>query len=408
MSKKPDKQGSALSRRQWLRHPWWLAGALLLIALIVAALWPQPIAVETAAIDRGPLTASVLEEGQTRIRHRYVVAAPVAGFMQRIPLRAGAGVTAGETVVATIAPAQSNLLDPRARTAAEAALARAQAALQLSKEERERSEALRAQAEREFARLDRLRASGAVSEQQWEEAQSLQEVRERERSAAAFRVAVAEFEVEQAQAALLNSTGEGADAPLRIASPVSGFVLQVFEESARQVAAGQPLLEVGDPRDLEAEIELLSTDAVGVRPGAPVSIEHWGGAEPLHGSVVMVEPAGFTKISALGVEEQRVRVRVEFESIPAALALGDRYRVEARIVTWHSDDVVRIPTGALFRRGNDWMTFIVEGGRAQLRAIDVGHTDGRLAEVISGITVGEEVVVHPPESLADGLRVERG
>jgi HlyD family secretion protein len=193
---------------------------------------------------------------------------------------------------------------------------------------------------------------------------------------------------------------------MRILAPIDGFVLNVFEESARVVAPGQPIMEVGDPHDLEAEIELLSSDAVAVAPGADVSIEEWGGEQPLRGRVSLVERAGFTKYSALGVEEQRVKVRVDLiEPTPPGRELGDRYRVEARIVTWRGDDVLQLPTGALFRRGGDWMIFVVEDGTARLRKVEIAHNNGIAAEVLAGVPEGATVIVHPADQVRDGVSV---
>jgi HlyD family secretion protein len=187
---------------------------------------------------------------------------------------------------------------------------------------------------------------------------------------------------------------------------VSGFVLNVLEESARVVMPGAPIMEVGDPNDIEAEIELLSSDAVGVRPGAEVSIEQWGGDAPLRGKVSVVEPGGYTKISALGVEEQRVKVRVDFlDPLPPGKTLGDRYRVEARIVTWRGDRVLQVPTGALFRRGGDWMTFVLDGRTARQTKVEIAHNNGTAAEVLSGLTEGQRVIVHPPDSITGGATV---
>jgi HlyD family secretion protein len=194
--------------------------------------------------------------------------------------------------------------------------------------------------------------------------------------------------------------------PLQLLAPVDGYVLNVYEESARVVPPGLPIMEVGDPEDLEAEIELLSSDAVGVAPGAAVSIEHWGGDSPLRGRVSVVEPAAFTKVSALGVEEQRVKVRVDFlDSGPSGRRLGDRYRVEARIVTWRGDNVLRVPAGALFRRGNDWMIFAVRQGRAQIRKVEIAHSNGVAAEVRSGLAEGDAVIIHPPDAIHDGASI---
>ena len=204
----------------------------------------------------------------------------------------------------------------------------------------------------------------------------------------------------------MQATGEsaGAGQPIEIRAPVTGFVLNISEESALPVAPGLPIMEVGDPKDLEAEIELLSSDAVNVKPGADVSIEQWGGGNPLHGKVALVEPGGFLKVSALGVEEQRVKVRVNFNDLPAGV-LGDRYRVEARIVTWTSDRVLQIPTGALFRRGNQWMAFAVKNGRAKLSAVAIDHTNGTAAELKGGLSEGDQVILHPPDAVADGVSI---
>jgi HlyD family secretion protein len=195
--------------------------------------------------------------------------------------------------------------------------------------------------------------------------------------------------------------------PLKILAPVTGYVLNVFEESARMLTAGTQIMEVGDTKDMEAEIELLSSDAVGVQPGADVSIEQWGGDAPLRGKVSVVEPGGYTKVSSLGVEEQRVKVRVDFiDALPPGTVIGDRFRVEARIVTWHGDNVLQIPTGALFRRGGEWMTFLYENGKARQVKVDIAHNNGVAAEVRGGVTEGQRVIVHAPDAVADGAAVE--
>jgi HlyD family secretion protein len=255
-----------------------------------------------------------------------------------------------------------------------------------------------------------LKTKGAISTKEWDTAETQVAMITRELHSAEFAIRVAEFERVQAQAALaqVQAPTTGKSEPLTLLSPVTGFVLGVQEESARVVAAGTPLMEVGDPTDLEAEIELLSSDAVGVQPGAEVSIEQWGGSSPLRGKVAVVEPGGFTKVSALGVEEQRVKVRVEFtDPIPATHPLGDRFRVEARILTWRSAGVLQVPTGALFRRGNDWMTFVLSGGKARLTKVEIGRTNGLAAEVRDGLQPGEAVILHPPDAVADGVAVKR-
>jgi HlyD family secretion protein len=386
--------------------PYAMAAAIL--GAVVAGLRPKPITVETALVNRGPLTVTVFEEGKTRIRHRYVISAPVAGFLNRVDLRAGAPIKAGETMLATIKAEFSSFLDPRTRAQAEAHAKAAETARMQRQAELDRVNASLDLAKKELVRADALRQTGAIATQQWDSAENRVQVLTRELRAAEFALRVADFEVAQAHAGLLQATELSAEQsePLKIISPVDGYVLNVYEESARIITPGTPIMEVGDPRDLEVEIELLSSDAVGVAPGADVLIEQWGGEAPLRGRVSVVEPGAFTKISALGVEEQRVRVRVDFlDPMPPGKELGDRYRVEARIVTWRGNDVLQVPTGALFRRGNDWMTFVVENGKAVLRKVEIGHNNGIASEVQSGLSQGDTVVIHPPDTLKDGASV---
>jgi HlyD family secretion protein len=395
-------------RGLWRKVLLWAFGALLLTA-IVLGLWPKPIPVETAVVSRGPLTVSVLEEGKTRIRHRFAISPPVAGYLNRVALRAGAPIRAGETVLATIEAEQSGFLDPRTRAEAEARVKASEANRQQRRSEADRARAALDLAQKDFARANELLRGKVISRQEWDTAENRMSLLSRELNAAEFAMRVAGFELTQARATLvqLQSPAAGPSQRLRIVSPVDGYVLNVYEENARVITAGTPIMEVGDPRDLEAEIELLSSDAVAVAPGAAVSIEQWGGEGVLRGRVSLVERGGFTKISALGVEEQRVKVRVDFlDSPPTGRELGDRYRVEARIATWHGEDVLQIPTGALFRRGGDWMTFVVENRKARLRKVEIGHNSGLAAEVFSGLAEGEAVVVYPPDSVTDGASVE--
>jgi HlyD family secretion protein len=392
---------------QWRKFVPYAIGTAILAA-IVAGLRPRPIAVETAAVHRGPLVVSVFEEGKTRIRHRYIISPPVAGFLNRVELRAGAPIKAGETVLATIKAESSGFLDPRAQAQAEARVKAAETTRMQRQAELDRANAALDLARKELVRADALRKTGAISTQQWDSAENRLQVLTRELHAAEFALRVADFEVAQARAALLQArepTAEQAE-PLKISAPVDGYVLNVYEESARVVTPATPIMEVGDPRDLEAEIELLSSDAVKVASGAEVSIEHWGGETPLRGRVSVVEPGAFTKISALGVEEQRVKVRVDFlDPIPPGQDLGDRYRVEARIVTWRGDGVLQVPSGALFRRGNDWMVFVVENGRAALRKVEIAHNSGIAAEVRSGLSQGDTVIIYPPDAVKNSAAV---
>lgn len=392
--------------RPWRRAILWLLAAAAL-ALIVVNLLPKPVQVEVTYPVRAPLSVSVFEEGETRVRQRYVISPPVAGFLERVALRAGDPIVAGQTVLATIRPETPTLLDPRARAQAEARVQAASAAAQLRQAELERARALLDLAEKEAARFQGLRDPRAVARTELETALSQAQVRAREVTAAEFALRVANFEVEQAKSALLqaDATNPSQQPPITLVAPVTGFVLQVFEENARPVTPGQPVMEVGDPRDIEAEIELLSSDTVAVEPGAPVSIENWGGPEPLRARVTQVERGGFTKVSALGVEEQRVKVRAEFLNLPDNHPLGDRFRLEARITTWQQPDVLQIPTGALFRRGNQWMVFTIKEGRASPTPVTLGHQNPTAAQLTTTLATSTPIILFPPDDLTDGARV---
>lgn len=405
--KTPSTKGQD-AKRKGLGRKILLGGLGLAVgAFIITGLLPKPIEVETGRVTRGPLTVSVLEEGKTRIRNRYVVSPPVAGYMRRVPVRAGDRIVAGQTLLAVIHASPSSFLDPRAKAQAEAAVHSAEASRMQRSELVQSSTAELDLARKELVRAEQLKKKGAIAIKEYDTAANRVDMLDNQLGSAQFALKVAEFELEQANAALVQVTGDSPESgqPIEIHAPVSGFVLNVFEESARPVTPGLPIMEVGDPGDLEAEIELLSSDAVNVKPGADVLIEQWGGGEPLRGKVALVEPGAFLKISALGVEEQRVKVRVNFSDLPDG-QLGDRYRVEARIVTWTGDNILQIPTGALFRRGNEWMAFAVESGRAKLTRVAITHSNGIAAEVTDGLTDGQEVILHPPDTVRDGVAVK--
>lgn len=400
--------GSALSSRE-------RGGALRTILLLLmlggiaaAVVWglrPRPLQVDTAQVARGPLTVSVLEEGKTRIRNRYTISPPLRGLLRRTDMRAGTPIKAGETVLAIIEAEPTAYIDDRVRVEAEARVDVTKAVVQLRQSEIASAKTAVELAQKEFKRLDDLKPSGSIPVRDWDAAQNRLLVLERAAATAEFALRVAEFEVAQAEAALLFTGPEDKrDAkPITITSPIDGFVLSVFEENERIVSAGTSLMEIGDPSDLEAEIELLSSDAVTISVGSMAIIERWGGETPLRGRVSLIERAGFTKVSALGVEEQRVKVHVEFLDLPpSGRELGDRFRVEARIVTWQSDDVLLVPMSALFRRGNDWMVFVDRGGKAAVQTVGIARNDGVSAEVTSGLNVGDSVIVYPPAEVVDG------
>jgi HlyD family secretion protein len=383
-----------------------LLGGLLLVALVVIGLWPRPIQVEVARISRGPLIITVDEEGMTRVKNRYVISAPVAGQLRRIDWKAGAMVEAGQTILAVLETSGADFLDARTLAQAEARVRAADAARQAALAQRDRAQASAKMFASDFERVKVLRERQVLSAQEFDSAQMRAETATQDTRAAEFALKVAEFELQQARALLTRGQqGESAE-PLIIKSPVSGRILRVLQESARVVPAGFALVEVGDPTDLEVRIEVLSRDGVAILPGARVILEQWGGTKPLNARVRLVEPSAFTKISALGVEEQRVYVIADFtDPLEQRATLGDNYRVEARIVTAEIPDALRAPSGALFQRGGEWQAFVVETNRARLRTVRAGRSSGVQVEVLSGVNENDPVIVYPGDKVQDGTRV---
>ncbi|MBE0540144.1 MAG: efflux RND transporter periplasmic adaptor subunit [Verrucomicrobia bacterium] len=369
------------------------------MALLVLGLWPEAVPVETATVTVGPLRTSVNEEGKTRIKHRFIVSAPVTGQLRRIPFKPGAEVVVNQTIVAIIDPLASSPLDPRSRITTEARRDAAAANV-------EKARAAHTFAASELRRNEKLYAEGTVSAQDLEAAQWRETTAARELTAAesAFR----QTEAELADFAVAtDGSADSSVRPTEVRAPITGRVLRVFEESARAVTSGLPLIEIGDPNDLEVVIEVLSRDGAIIGPGTKVELEQWGGGQPLAARVRLVEPAAFTKISALGVEEQRVNVVADLVTPPEQrLNLGDNFRVEARIATWETDRTLKVPAGALFRRGPQWESFVLEGGRVRLRQVTVGRSSGTETEILNGLKEGEEVVVYPGDRVRDGLRVK--
>jgi len=377
---------------------------LALGTLLVFAFRPRAVRVDVAEVARGPLRVTVDEEGQTRVRQRYVVAAPISGRLERIRLDEGYPVEPG-AVVARIYPSP---LDRRTEAEARARLDAAEASKRQADAAVEQARAALEQARRQLTRARRLRKQRAISPEELEIADLEVTTREKELTAATFAARAADFTVEAVRAALLAPagvpTGDGESAVVDIRSPVQGRVLRVLEENERVVMTGTPLLELGDPSALEIVVDVLSEDAVRVRPGAPVLIDDWGGDGSLEARVRLVEPSGFTKISALGVEEQRVNVIADF--IHPTQSMGDGYRVEARIVVWEGENVLKLPSSALFRHDNDWYVFVVENGRARRRRVEPGHRNPLDVEIRNGVKEGASVIVHPSDLVEDGTRVE--
>jgi HlyD family secretion protein len=397
---------SALRRRMTFWAP-------LLVLLALALFWlfrPRPVPVDLAAVQHGPMQVTVTEDGETRVRDVFVVSAPVAGLMRRIDLEVGDPVQARQTVIARIEPVDPAFLDPRSVAEARAARDAAAAARSFA-----RAQLQRAQAEHEFATLEYQRIESLAQRQT---------VSQNERDAAQSRARTAAAVVEEARAALKMRESEHAQAQARLLtpanlsrrnedcdcvqvfSPVSGTVLRVMTESEGVVPSGAPLVEVGDPLQLEVVVDLLSPDAVRVREGQRALIEAWGGETPLEGKVRRVEPFGFLKVSALGIEEQRVNVHIQLVDPRERWSrLGHGYRVEPRIVLWEAADVLQVPLSALFRHGERWAVFLAADGRAVLREIAVGRQNGVSAEILSGLEPGQQLVLHPGDRVADGVRI---
>jgi HlyD family secretion protein len=386
-----------------------LAIAVIVAAGLVCGFMPRAQPVDIAEVKRAPLAVTVEEEGKTRVRERYQVTAPVAGYVRRSGLEAGDAVAAGQ-VLAVIEPARAVALDPRSRAQAQAQVSAAQAALAVAEENARAATAAAQLAQQERVRAESLRASNFISAQALDTARSAETRARAAQQAAAHSVRVARFERDTARAAVASTArlqAGGAADVLQVRAPVAARVLKLQQESEGAVAAGQPLLEIGNPDSLEVEVEVLSTHAVKIAPGSKVILDRWGGERAVAGMVRVVEPSGFTKISALGVEEQRVRVIVDFASPREAWQrLGDGYRVEARFVLWEGDDVLQVPTSALFRHGVGWAVFAVEDKRARLTPVETGQRAGLATQVLSGIAAGARVVSHPDDKISDGTRVK--
>jgi HlyD family secretion protein len=394
--------------------PWWrnrklLIGIALFGVLVALAFWPESATVETARVQRGELVVTVDEDGETRVRNRFVVSAPVAGRLQRVELEPGDPLVRGRTVVAAFVPADPAPLDVRSRAEAEAAVKAAEAAQGRVRAERDRAAAVAELARSELARVRALVQKQVAPRQQLEAAESQARATQDAVRAAEFAMNNAAHELAMARARLLSAANPSTRNPIVVRSPIDGVVLKRLRESEAVVPAGEPLLELGDPSQLEIVADFLSTDAVKIRPGAPVSIERWGGDAPLHGCVQRVEPSGFMKLSALGVEEQRVNVVIAFDDPHEAWKrLGDGYRVEVRVIVWQGRDVLKVPTSSLFRRGESWAVFTAEAGRARLRAVEIGQRNGAEAHVLKGLDEGQFVIVHPSDAVTDGARVRLG
>jgi HlyD family secretion protein len=384
-------------RRKWL----FVVLGVVVLGIVGLGLLPEPVPVEVASVERGPLVVTVDEDGETRAHDRYVISAPVAGRLGRIELHEGDTVRSGQVV----AQLGSLPLSARERQEQLARIAAADALLREARERVRHAETDHAQARRERERVEALLRDGLISSQEAEHARVMETTSENELQAARFHAQSAQADLEAARAArmALDGSRDGASTVIPVRSPVNGKVLRIADKSERVVAAGEPLVVVGDPAQMEIVIDLLSTEAVKVEPGMMVHLEGWGGDRVLRAKVRRVEPLAFTKVSALGVEEQRVNVIADFVDPPGPL--GDAFRVEARVVLWSREDVLKAPASALFRRGEGWSVFVVEGGRARRRDVAIDHRSALEAEITDGLRAGERVIRHPANDVEDGRRV---
>jgi HlyD family secretion protein len=400
-----------MTRTTKRRIAFWGTIFVVTAAALIVATRPRPVPVDFAVIARGPMAETLDHEGRTRVRERYVVSAPVAGRVLRIELRPGDRVVANKTVIATFAPGASSLLDARSRAGATSRVSETEALLAQAKAQREQVRVQSQHAIEERDRARNLAQFGLMTAEGRQAAETQAVASQRALDAADAAVQAASHEVESARAMLVEP-GSGPSGPaaknttLTLRSPIDGVVLERHRESESVVMQGEPLVTVADTSALEVIADFLSSDAVRIQPGMRALIEQWGGGQPLDAVVRRVEPAGFLKVSALGVEEQRVWVVLDFkETASARRALGDGYRVEARVVTWEAGDVTKAPVSSLFRRGDGWAVFVDEGGVARERAVRVGHRNGSFAEILSGVSTGTRVIVYPPDTVSDGTRI---
>jgi len=392
--------------KKWIRRTLIALAVLAVVGIIVVAWIPNPVEVEVAAVQRGPLVVTVNEDGRTRVKDRYLVSAPLTGNLARLDLEAGDAIEEGQ-VLARLVPLPPPLLDSRTRAEAKARVDAAMAARRQSQ-----ASVNRARYQRDFAKQESERAlavvqQGGLARSDADRAVSTYHGSEEDLRSANFGARVAEHQLTLAQTALMQLTGQGEEVEqLDISSPVAGQVLKVFQESEGVAQGGTPILEVGDPTALEVVVDVLSQDATRIPTGAATLIERWGGKNPLRGHVRVVEPSAFTKLSALGVEEQRVNVIIDMDDDRELWStLGDGYRVEARISVWEGTDVLKVPASAVFRSDEAWATFVVEEGTAVVRAVELGETNGLETEVLSGLDEGDAVIAYPSDSVRDGVSV---
>lgn len=406
-------------RTNWKKR----AGWALVLGLVLAGLtwfaWPRPIPVDLATVTKGAMEVTVDDEAKTRVRHVYTVSAPVAGKVLRIShplgeqgisIHVGDPVKAAETIVAIMQPTVPSFLDVRSREELQAMLTAAGAAVTLAEAEVRRIEAALDFSRGELRRAEALARTNAIPERGLEKARLDVQTNEAALTSARAQLDVRRSERTSVAARLIDPSSmatpeTSSNCCIQLRAPVTGVVLKIIQDSEAVVPAGAPLIDIGDPLDLEVVADLLSTEAVKITPGSPVRIDGWGGS-PIQGRVTRVEPAGFLKVSALGIEEQRVRTTIDFVAPPKTWSrLGHDYRVIVHVTVWNAEDVLRVPIGALFRKGEDWAVFSVKGGRARTTLVKIGQRNNRIAEILSGLAEGDRVVLHPSDRIKEGAGI---
>jgi HlyD family secretion protein len=392
-----------------LRRKLFVVGIIVVVvSATVYGFLPKPVEVDLVDVSRGPLQVTIEEEGRTRLKERFVISAPTAGYLRRIEAKVGDPVRRGETV-ATLEPLRSQALDPRSRAEAEAAVLAAQAGLAAAMEKAKAATADAEYIEKRAARIANLFAKGSVAKDQFDQTQAEVKKARSLQDGAKAAVDGARADLERIKSTLQSFPAagrEGGHGIVHVSSPVGGAVFRIYRESEGAVGVGEPLMDVGNVKNLEVRVEVLSADAVKIVKGTPVLFKRWGGEGTLTGVVRIVEPAGFTKVSSLGVEEQRVLVIADITAPPERWRVfGDGYRLEAHFVIWEGKDVLQIPAGALFRSGKEWAVFVAENGRARLRKAEIGQRNGLTAEILSGLKEKEQVIAHPDDAVSDGAQI---
>jgi HlyD family secretion protein len=382
----------------------WGALAALVLMLALWAFWPRAVPVDLVEVSSGPMDVTISDEGEARIRDLFVVSAPAGGQLSRIDMKASDCVRAGLSVIASIYPVAAPMIDARSAAQLRAAAGSARAAVTAAEADLRRWRADQKRAEDDLNRTRTLAETGTASRQALERAETEYRTLSAATQQARAALDLARHEVNRAEAALMPAGASAGGDGLPVIAPITGVILRIIRDSEGPVSVGTPLVEIGDPDDIEIMVDLLSEDAVNVAPGDIVRIRGWGGAT-LSGRVRLIEPYAFTKISALGIEEQRVNVLIDMDG--SGRRLGHGFRVRTDIVVWSAPDIVRVPMTALFKSGSDWTVYRLQHGRARLTMVHVDHMNGRAAEIVSGLSPGDLVIEHPSRNIADGVRVKR-